>query len=164
MKLLRPYIPLDIRCRVALRQLGYSDIDKIIEAHRADLTVAPKYRRTHAKLLRSLLPLISSERLHLDHDPALENRIRVHDKNGNVIDYEPAANDPQHLIYRTADGHKTKTLVRGDGAQRSDAAQRRYLNRVEQNRGLRKKKPTRKIAQRKTIWPKRKFQTSRSTK
>jgi hypothetical protein len=57
---------------------------------------------------------------HLDHDPPLNLRDRT--KDGG---YLPEANDPDWLIWRTAEDHWLKTYVRGDGAQLSDAGKRR---------------------------------------
>jgi hypothetical protein len=110
------------------------------------------------KNLKNLIQhLFGDQPVHLDHDPALENRVKVFDENGRHVEYIPEANNSKYLVYRTIENHRTKTLSRGDGALRSDASQRRYLNRVAENRGLRRKKPSRKIANRKTKWPSRPF-------
>jgi hypothetical protein len=76
--------------------------------------------------------------LRLDHDPALCNREqrvywRGDDVQGmnRIVLYTPAANDPEHLIYRSHADHDIKTRVRGDGAQHSDLALRRIAKRRE---------------------------------
>lgn len=115
-RLYRPSIPVEVKCRVALRQTGELWPDEVIRV----------YRGRHGFLLRSLLTnlaqmlRVEASDLRLDHDPALVNRIMHTGKAG--IWYEPAANDPEHLIYRTKAAHDIKTRVRGDGAQLSDLA------------------------------------------
>ena len=136
MRLYRPHIPINVRCRVAMRQLGELWIDDALEAHAGVLGAFL------ARLLKKLAGLLGEEKLHLDHDPALENRER-HGEGKNTR-YTPPANDPEFLIYRTQQDHKIKTLVRGDGAQLSDAAIARKRKRKE-----------RKATRRKTQWPKR---------
>ena len=138
-KLPRPYIPLDVRIRVAMRQLGVASaqIEKEIERGR----VGGDWSRILHLALADLAEIIgcSVEDLHLDHDPALCNRRKIK-KAGVIVGYDPPANDPAHLIYRDNVGHDIKTRVRGDGALRSDLAQRRYLKRVERNRTKRKRR------------------------
>lgn len=116
MKLPRPYIPLAVRLKVAERQLGRSW--EIIGQSRTER-------------LRLMLALIfpNGEAFDLDHDPPLMLRQKLY-HNGKHVTYSPPANDPDFLIYRKKSDHKIKTLVRGDGAQRSDFAQRRYLKRA----------------------------------
>jgi hypothetical protein len=129
MKLPRPYIPLDVRLQVAERQLGR--------------TWSINGQTRTEKLRLMLKQLFGDDPVHLDHDPALENRQKLYDGTTHVA-YSPPANDPEFLIYRNAQDHKTKTFIRGDGAQRSDVSQRRYLNRVAANRKPKKKfKPRR---------------------
>lgn len=77
----------------------------------------------------ALRQLFGDEPFHLDHDPALCNRTIGYGPNGEVY-YEPAANDPDFLIYRNAESHRVKTFIKGEGARRSDMGQRRYLKRV----------------------------------
>jgi hypothetical protein len=151
MRLLRPYIPVSVRLQVAASQckLDYPVLTSGIL----------NSKKSYSEKLNHLLYLLfgAYNIYHLDHDPALENRLKVIDENGIHTAYIPDANDPRYLIFRTAEDHKTKTLIRGDGALRSDVSQRRYLNKVAENRGLRKKKPSRKITNRKTKWPSRQF-------
>ena len=94
--------------------------------------------------LKALLRLLFGDAAcDLDHDPPL--MLRGKRLRGHRTFYIPDANDPAHLVYRLTEDHRIKTFVRGDGAQRSDMAQRRYLRRLDQNRGLKAKKPFRKI-------------------
>lgn len=143
MKLPRPYIPYEIRVQVAARQALAEDIVLPPEADNWSYT----------QQLRELLyALFDGAKVHLDHNPALQNRKKVHYSNNEFAGYDPPANDPRYLIYRTADNHRTKTLVRGDGAQHSDAALARKNKRIARNRDPKR---------RKWSWPKRKF-SSRS--
>jgi hypothetical protein len=139
-KLLRPYIPLKTRCRVAARQLaGVIGLAVVYTDAKA------------AKQLKELLHVLAetlkckSADLQLDHNPALENRAF----NSVTKKYLPEANDPDYLIYRERHAHKIKTLVRGDGAQLSDAAIARKRKRKE-----------RKHLRRKTKWPKQKLRSA----
>lgn len=131
MALLRPHIPLEVRCRVAMRQLGMTpeQIEKnIIQWYPQPGVMLSGY----GKLLSHLLPRLRSKlgvvSLHLDHDPALENRerIAVIVRNNEVVGYKysPDANDPDHLIYREGgfkgSAHDIKTRVRGERGQFAD--------------------------------------------
>ncbi len=118
----RPYIPYSVRAQVAERQAD-------AKGFRTDSRLPANMR------LRScLIFLFGTARVHLDHDPPLMNRTKVIRGDGQIGRYIPGANDPNFLIYRTEEDHRIKTYISGDGAQRSDVAQRRYLNRVEENR------------------------------
>lgn len=125
MKLLRPYIDIRTRCIVATRQCGWSatGIPGLMRLHQGH------YGRLLQRILAELGEKIGTP-LHLDHDPALENR----PFNKRTRKYTPDANDPDYLFYRSKQSHRIKTLVRGDGALRSDASQRRYLKKVAKNR------------------------------
>lgn len=137
-RLLRPAIPLEVRCRVAMRQLGEMWPDDVIAAN----------KRGVGKLLRVLLgklaETLGAEALHLDHDPALGAREKVF-KNGEHVGYRPAANDPEHLIYRDAAAHRVKTNVRGEHGQHPD--------RVLIKKQRRRERPT--SPKRKTAWKSR---------
>ena len=132
-RLYRPTIPLDVKCRVALRQLGELWIDDAIEAHKGALGAFL------AQLLKKLAELLGEEKLHLDHDRALAVRKRRGE--GKKTIYDPPANDPDHLLYRGEIAHRLKTNRRGDGAQYPD----RVLIKRERKRHGRAKKST---------WPK----------
>lgn len=127
-RLLRPHIPVSVRVQVALRQLHKLKAPTLTrDDHESNTNFL---ERQLARLALHLgAPLF--ERLHLDHDPALENRRKVIRK-GVHVDYDPSANDPNFLIYRTKHDHHIKTNVRGDGAQ--------YPDRVLAKRERRRKK------------------------
>jgi hypothetical protein len=127
MKLLRPRIPVETRCRVLLRQIGHFWPDDVIQANRGHLQ---KLLDRLLDELRTVLSPASDEPLHLDHDPALENR-PFDETTGK---YTPDANDLEHLIYRSKENHRLKTLVRGDGAQLSDAAIARKRKKSERKK------------------------------
>lgn len=140
-RLLRPNIPLEVECRVALRQLGEMWPDKVIGEWR----YGPRNRARNFTLLRSrllaqLCQLLNCEPvdLRLDHDPALGAREKVFDRNGKHVGYVPDANDPEHLIYREKHAHHIKTNVRGDGAQHPDRVLIKKNRRIE--RGPRPKR------------------------
>ena len=152
----RPPIPgLEARCRAAMRQLEY-DCSRVEHM----LQVRAKAEGGMGKLLSDLLQSLAYRlfcpvtELVLDHNPALALRIY----NVRTEKFTPDANDYYFLIYRSEHGHHRKTNVRGDGAQRSDTGERMHRRRMDENRGLRWRKPKPKIAQRKNHkWPKRKF-------
>jgi hypothetical protein len=96
----RPYIPLDVRCAVADRQFA--------------LFPPPRTKKELDIVLRLMFGNVP---VHLDHEPALALRKRT-----NTGRYIPPANDPNHLIYRVEEEHRTKTLHRGDHGQFSDIA------------------------------------------
>lgn len=129
MKLPRPYIPLRTRCLVAGLQI-------IRKYPAATLPLTDENLPLRLQLDNLLFQLFHGAPAHLDHDPPLCNRELLQvDVRGEVITrYTPDANDTDYLIYRKVEDHKTKTFVRGDGALRSDMAQRRYLKRVAANR------------------------------
>lgn len=157
-RLLRPTIPLNVRCRVALRQLGEMWPEAVIEANQRG------YGRLLRQLLARLAGLLGCEpsALRLDHNPALAIRQKV-ERKGVHVGYRPDANDPEYLIYRDAHAHHIKTNVRGDGAQHPD----RVLIKRERRREKRlktvdflKKRRVNKIKQ-KSNWPKRSFPKGR---
>jgi hypothetical protein len=137
-RLLRPYIPRAVRLKVAWRQLG-SHVRAVFPGERTSVS------QSLSIALKFLAYRYQCEvaDLQLDHDPALENR----QFNVRTQKYIPDANDPDHLAYRTKDAHRIKTLVRGDGAQLSDAAIARKRKRAE-----------RKAGRPKHVWPSRAFQ------
>lgn len=120
MKLLRPHIPLETRCRVLLRQLGELWPEQCIATAKEARSLG--YFVAGLKKQLSELLVCGPDELQLDHEPALENREKVFDRSGQHVGYRPDANDPNHLIYRTKADHQIKTNVRGDGAQYSDRA------------------------------------------
>lgn len=167
-RLLRPPIPLDVKCKVALRQLGEMWPGDVLAEHKRGL----------GRLLRTLLAQLSDllgcepADLRLDHNPALAIREKVF-RRGVHVDYVPPANDPEWLIYRDKHAHDIKTRVRGDGAQFSDLAlirrQKKRQRKASPSRGRKsikpvdflKKAPKRKIKG-KSNWPKRSFPKRRT--
>lgn len=141
MRLPRPHIPLSVRIEVALRQLN-NTMRRPTWGSRAEGESARNYL---GKLLAHLAHQLTGDwnaKLHLDHDPALGLRKKLFAW-GVHVDYEPRANDPNSLLYRSKDAHHVKTNVRGDGAQRSDTA-----------RMTRERKRLRKKRRPKHRWPK----------
>lgn len=113
-RLYRPHIPLEVRCRVVLRQLGELWINDCLYWHHRN------FSGLLADRLGKLATLLGCEvkDLRLDHDPALATRQRKGEGKNTV--YSPAANNPEFLIYREKHAHHIKTNVRGDGAQYPD--------------------------------------------
>lgn len=173
-RLPRPPIPIEVRCRVVLRQLGESWPDDVIRANRFVPRVVPS--RSLGKLLAKLLTRLAEQigcevsDLRLDHDPALENREKLVEmpngrrhktvvvpKGAKVIQYYPDANDPEHLRYRPhapefAGSHLIKTNVRGDRGQHSDRALAAKNKRIARNCDPKRKKAKIRSA---TRWPPR---------
>jgi len=123
MKLFRPYIPMRVRCVVIARQLQHSGrLRDVLEA-------ANLYPTTPRSQLAHMLDCqFGFEDVHLDHDPPLCLREIIDAEKGI---YKPDANDPRYLVYRTAEEHRIKTFIRGEGAQFSDAAKRRRKLKLE---------------------------------
>ncbi len=170
-RLYRPHIPLEVRCRVALRQLGEMWPDEIIEEARLrrDCPAHLRPMMGFAGLLRRLLSRLADclgcepKDLRLDHDPALATRQNRTLPIGLTI-YYPDANDPAHLIYREKHAHHIKTNVRGEHGQHPD----RVLIKKERKRRASKTKakvmrpkmkgrPLRSASR----WPKRKIENRR---
>jgi len=146
-RLLRPAIPLSVKLRVLLRQLGDAFPDEMINIAEEQGSLG---LLVHDSLQRLAVLLgCDVKDLRLDHDPALGSREKVF-KRGIHVGYRPDANDPEHLIYRTHADHLRKTNLRGDGAQHPDRVlikkQRRREREAEVALGLRKPKPKAKIA------------------
>lgn len=115
MRLKRPHIPVRVRLQVIACQLLQRG------ALQSVLTAAARCSNDRARLAY-LLSVFAKEDCHLDHDPPLCLREIIDAEKGI---YDPPANDPNFLIYRTAEDHRIKTFVHGDGAQLSDAGKRR---------------------------------------
>lgn len=162
-RLVRPHIPVEVQCRVAMKGLGEIWPDQVIRDWKpASLTSLRDLLKTKlAEVLRCKF-----DELRLDHDPALGVRKKVFRK-GVHVDYVPMANDPEHLFYRPhgpqhAGSHDVKTRIRGDRGQFSDVTLIKRERRRERKRDRRprsgKAVPTFKAAvrkPRKTKWPKR---------
>jgi len=139
-RLYRPHIPLDVRCRVVLRQLGEIWPEEVIAIARGH------YGELLQDKLKELAELLKCKPrdLHLDHDPALGARQQVTNFYTEEISYIPEANDPEFLIYREKEAHKIKTNVRGEHGQYPD----RVLIKRERRRIKKRKKIKRKWASR----------------
>lgn len=151
-RLLRPYIPLDVRCQVAARQCE--------EKHGAGSHMRPSRRSARLWLCDILILIFGDKKVELHHRPALENR----PFNKRTGKYKPEANDPDFLVYLEKHDHHIETHVRGICAQRSDTGQRNHQKALDRNRGKIKRRPKVKIRSRgfsggKRLWPSRKFQT-----
>lgn len=152
-RIYRPHVPTEVRCIVALRQLGYDDeTSKIMRV---------MHNRAMGRLLDNLLGRIAGamgcakRELRLDHDPPLGARPWAGE--GKCTVYEPDANDPEHLFYRPhgaqhEGSHDVKTRIRGDRGQYSDVV---LIKR--QRRRERAPRPKAKIPNVKRVWPKRPF-------
>ena len=148
MRMIRPYIPYEVRCMVAWRQL---------QGMVLEIATEPPAKPFGKWLAYALFVLFGDEPFDLDHDPALENREKVFSCNIHV-GYVPAANDPEYLIYRLHDDHKVKTIVRGEHGQHSDVALARKRKRRERKNDPRRRRS--KIAQPKNFrWPSRPFRS-----
>lgn len=134
-RLLRPHIPLSVRVAVAcgqLRSMFRCSVDR--NAGEADSAYLPR-------VLTMLSLRLGGGPLQLDHDPALENREQVF-RNGEHVGYRPDANDGAFLIFRTREGHRTKTFVSGDHGQYCDtilAARERNRKRKAAGKVMRRK-------------------------
>lgn len=166
-RLYRPPIPIQVKCRVVLRQIGELFIDDKMQAH----------RRGWGSLLdvslSRLAVLLKCEviDLRLDHDPALALRERCGE--GKQTVYTPAANDPEFLAYRPhgaqhEGSHDVKTRIRGDHGQFSDITLIKRQRRREKKATEAKQRNKRQkfAACRKEIkgrwkWPKRSFPNRR---
>lgn len=147
MRLYRPYIPLDIRCRTILRQLGELWPDEVIRS-------APRLAKLLLDKKIEFANLIGCKELdlRLDHDPPLAARQRNGEGKDTV--YTPDANDPEFLFYRPhgtqfEGSHDVKTRIRGDHGQYSDLV----LIKRERRRALKQKR--RSAAKSKRKWPNR---------
>lgn len=150
-RLPRRHIPLEVKCRVALAQLGEMWPDDVIArwrprgpAARSVPSGEPLGPRGLGRLLEGLLARLAVllgcdvSQLRLDHNPALGARQKRQDRAGAIIGYIPDEHDPAFLIYRTVHGHHIKTNIRGDGAQHPDRVLIKRQKRHE--RGPRKPK------------------------
>lgn len=145
MKLYRPYIPLDVRCAVAARQLLAHDALEPRTTIARSVLYGLVGTKGAARLLRLLQALASTmvctvKDLHLDHDPALGARKRRGEGKNTI--YSPRANDPDHLIYREKKAHQIKTNVRGEHGQFPD---RVLIKRERQRRNAKLGKVKRKV-------------------
>lgn len=115
----RPAIPVSTKLAVAGRHLIDAGVNIFADYFRVD-------GETHSMLLERRLVRLADclgcprKDLRLDHDPPLRWR-RYDPRVKNVAArFQPNANSPEHLIYRTKEDHHRKTNIRGDGAMFAD--------------------------------------------
>jgi hypothetical protein len=153
-----PQPPASVKCLVAFSQLLAIGVNAFPHSRRDGETLKAYLRRL-LELMAEKLECTVAE-LRLDHNPALILRPYNPRVKAIAARYTPNANDPNAMIYRSAHAHHIKTNVSGDGAQRSDTAERMHQRRMDENRGLRPRKPKKKIARRENPWQKgRKIQS-----
>lgn len=159
-RLLRPHIPIDVCCRVVLRQLGEMWPDVVLAHWRKEPGGLGAFLKHE---LRNLAEILNCEvkALHLDHDPALGAREKVMRK-GIHVGYKPDANDPEHLYYREAIAHRLKTNVRGEHGQHPDRVLIKKNRRLEQKHtsGVKRLKRDGRSASKTKVWPKRKMRSA----
>jgi hypothetical protein len=133
-RLSRPHIPLHVREMVLdrqMREVGF----KPSWASRQGRSVATRLRL-------KLEEFFGCAPVELHHQPALVNRQYL----GAGL-YSPLANDPNYLVYLTADDHDIETRVRGQHGQYSDLAMARKRKRKERKAMRPKRKwPSRRLA------------------
>lgn len=147
----RPHIPLPVKVRVLLRQIG--------ELWPEDYLRDVRQKRQLAHAVNGLTVMLAQQlgctvdELELDHDPPL----RVRKFNKRTGKYTPDANDHNYLFYRP--DHKTKTNVRGDHGQFPDRVlinreKKRELRLFHKRRRRRRQSwPKQRIPQRQNPWP-----------
>ena len=116
----RPHIPFEVCCRVLLVQLGTLPhlIDRFLAENKG------RYEAYHNELKPRLAEQLNckTDELHLDHTLPLAARKKIRNEFGEVVGYDPDANDPDYLRYRVRVAHEFKTNKKGDGAQFRDRA------------------------------------------
>lgn len=146
-RLLRPAIPLSVKLRVLLRQLGDAFADDMIAIAQEQGSLGLLVNEKQADLAR-LLGCQPNE-IDYDHDPALGARRKVLDKFGTHVGYEPAANDPEWIFARERKRHREKTNVRGEHGQHPDRVlikkNRKIERREAEAAGLAKPRPKAKM-------------------
>ena len=151
-RLPRPSIPLEVKCRVALRQLGEIWPDELIAIAREGRSLGTVLTSLKDRLAELLACDVSD--LRLDHDPALGAREKIV-RDGKIVGYVPAANDHNFLIYRPHAEHLVKTNIRGEHGQHPDRVlikKQRRLDRKQAKRKPRAKFKSRKL-QSANRWP-----------
>lgn len=152
-RLWRPHIPIEVKCRVAMRHLDYDTVAAGVALATSDRKLGTLLALLLEALARRLGCTVKD--LRLDHDPPLGARPQFRRGLGKKTYYEPDANDPNHLLYRPhgpefEGSHLIKTNIRGEHGQHPD----RVLIKKERRR-LRKGKRRfkRKIPVRAHSWP-----------
>lgn len=130
MKRVRPAIPDGVRIHVLLmQQLRAGNNPFPNSRHEGE-----SLRDMRKRLERTFFGDVAVE---CDHVPRLEKRPYNPRVKNVAARYTPNANDPLHLVYRTKQDHHIKTNVRGDGAERSDTADRVHQRRLDAGRAAR---------------------------
>jgi hypothetical protein len=146
----RPHIPVGTQLEVAYRQALALGAKAMREVAPIDETKGAQFN-----LDVMLDYLFGDELTQLDHDPALGLR-KYNPKTGK---WKPDANDPNYLIWRRKEEHRTKTIIRGEHGARSDIAEMKYRRRVAAKKKAkvqqRRKWPSRPIPKRRNPWPTR---------
>jgi len=124
MKLHRPYIPWSVRRQVIERQIIKAELWTALRPHWRD-------ERATRWMIEALFP---SQKVELNHDPALCNRVKFVDLTGAVVSYTPDANDPDYLAYMPVADHDIRTRVRGPHGQHSDLGLARKRKRAERKK------------------------------
>jgi hypothetical protein len=125
-RLYRPHIPIEVRCRVILRQIGEMWPGRVINDHRTMPGGLGQLLKSRLELFADITRCEVAD-FRLDHDPPLGARPkRLSTVLGHDV-YTPDANDPDHLFYRPhgaqfEGSHDVKTRIRGDHGQFSDIA------------------------------------------
>lgn len=117
-RLYRPSIPVEVKCKVLLRQIGELWPDEALATAKKARQLT-RYVEGLKTMLAQTLNCAAAD-LRLDHNPALENRPQFRRGLGKKTYYVPDANDPDHLIYREKHDHHIKTNVRGEHGQYPD--------------------------------------------
>jgi hypothetical protein len=125
-RLYRPHVPVEVKCRVVLRQLGEMFVDQVLADARTAKMSLGSLLAGRLSVLADLLKCEIAE-LRLDHDPPLAAREIVKTNGRGQNYYKPMANDPEYLNYRPhgaqhEGSHDVKTRIRGDHGQFSDVA------------------------------------------
>lgn len=108
-----------------MRQLTIGDVDTLLKINRARRGGLSAYLADLLARFANQLG-VTVKQLHLDHDPALENRRQLFRNPGSTTPhgYVPDANDPNFLLYRIGgfrgSDHDIKTRVRGERGQFAD--------------------------------------------
>jgi hypothetical protein len=166
-RLYRPPIPLEVKLRVILRQLGEMFPDDYVSEAKKHRTIGRRLRLRLEQFAATLGCEVKD--LRLDHDPALALRQKLQYSSAVKPTYIPGANDPEYLFYRPhgaqfAGSHDVKTRIRGDHGQFSDVVlikrerrrQRRELKPEKKTSRLSSKKP-KSAVRKKYRWAKRTF-------
>lgn len=151
-RLIRPSTPLEVDLRVLLRQLGDMFAEDVVEMAKEQHSLGTIVAEKKAQLA-SLLGCEVKD-LRRDHNPALGARVKVFNGDGKHVEYDPPANDPEHLFFiphgpQFENSHLIKTNVRGANGQHPDRVlikrNRRIERQAKERAGLVKPRKKQKI-------------------